>query len=101
MRTLVHTTGTAMAGVVLAAGLSAAVPASAAHAASLKPAAAVCTTEAAAKGWICFLRYCDAYFCYYDCYPTLYARNKGEKPSKSIRLPKPKEGEAPKEITAP
>lgn len=102
MHTFTRSVGTALAGALLAAtGLLIALPATTAHAASPKAApAAACTTLAIAKGWICYLRYCDAYYCYYDCYPTANARRSGEEPSDTIRVPKP-QGEPPAQITRP
>src|SRR4051812_30597692 len=87
MHTLTRKAGTALAGVVLAgAGLLVALPATSAHAASSQAAPAAACTQTA-KGWICFLRYCDPYYCYYDCYPTWDARNKGEAPSMEHKVP--------------
>jgi hypothetical protein len=105
MHTLIRNAGTALAGVVLAgAGLLVALPATSAHAASSVAAAPKAAPAAActhtARGWICFLRYCDPYYCYYDCYPTWDARNKGEAPSKTHRIEKPA-GEAPAQISLP
>ncbi|WP_329080079.1 MULTISPECIES: hypothetical protein [unclassified Streptosporangium] len=105
MNILTRDAGVVLAGVVLAgAGLLVGLPAAGAHAASSSRAAsaapaAVCerTTE---EGWICFLRYCDRYYCYYDCYPTLTARNKGDRPSDTVRIPKPK-GTPPAQIERP
>ncbi|GAA4222631.1 hypothetical protein FHR32_003850 [Streptosporangium album] len=102
MHTFIRNAGTIVAGAVLAGtSLFVALPAASAHAAAPKAApAAGCTQTATAAGWICFLRYCDDYYCYYDCYPTAYARNKGDKPSETIRVPKP-EGEPPAQINKP
>ena len=102
MRTLIRNAGTALAGVLLAGGgLSVALPAATAHAESLGAARApVCSAQAAARGWICYLRYCDAYYCYYDCYPTFTARNKGDKPASSIKVLRPK-GQPLQQITRP
>ncbi|MEU6738957.1 hypothetical protein [Streptosporangium sandarakinum] len=99
MHTLIRSTGAALTGALLAGGLLASLP-TAAHAASAPLVARVaqaapavaCTADATASGWICFLRYCDAYYCYYDCYPTLQARTSGQRPGKTIRVPKPTTG---------
>ncbi|MFC4592089.1 hypothetical protein [Sphaerisporangium corydalis] len=97
--------GTALASAVLAgaAGLLVALPATSAHAATPATAPAATCAQATgdtAKGIICFLRYCDAFYCYYDCYLTAEARRKGSKPSSTIRVPKPK-GTPPGQITRP
>lgn len=100
MHTLIRNAGTALAGVVLAgAGLLVALPATSAHAASSAAAPATACTQTVG-GWICFLRYCDEYYCYYDCYPTWEARNKGEAPSMEHKVLKPK-GKAPEQISLP
>jgi hypothetical protein len=106
MRTLIRKAGTALAGVVLAgAGLTVALPATSAHAASsvavASQAAPTTACTQTARGWICFLRYCDRYYCYYDCYPTWDARNKGEAPSMQHKVPVTA-GKAPeKQISLP
>ncbi|WP_406318846.1 hypothetical protein OHA77_15910 [Streptosporangium sp. NBC_01639] len=100
MHTFIRNAGTIIAGAVLAgAGLLVTLPATSAHAATVKAAPVAGCTQTAA-GWICYLRYCDAYYCYYDCYPTAYARAKGDRPSQSIRVPKP-EGTPPAQIDKP
>ena len=95
MHTLIRKAGTAMAGVVLAgAGLLVALPATSAHAASSVAAvpeaapAAACTHTA--RGWICFLRYCDDYYCYYDCYPPGTRATRVRRPPWSTRFASPK-----------
>ncbi|MFF5246507.1 hypothetical protein ACFY3V_19650 [Streptosporangium sp. NPDC000095] len=105
MNTLIRSAGIGLAGAVLAGtGLFGLLPMTAAHAGSpavspqVTP-AAVCS-DTGDDRWICFLRYCDSYYCYYDCYPTLTARNMGEKPSETVRVPKP-EGKPPTQITRP
>ncbi|MEU8265795.1 hypothetical protein AB0B89_01405 [Sphaerisporangium sp. NPDC049002] len=90
--------GTTLAAVVLAgAGLFVAFPATTAQAASPKmsPAAACTRATDDASGVICFLRYCDAYYCYYDCYITADSRKAGSKPTSTIRVPKPQGTPAP------
>ncbi|MEV6866215.1 hypothetical protein AB0M44_35135 [Streptosporangium subroseum] len=106
MHTLTRKAGTALAGVILAgAGLLVALPATSAHAASSVAAASQAAPATActqtARGWICFLRYCDAYYCYYDCYPTWDARNKGEAPSMTHKEEKVEGREPAKTITLP
>ncbi|MDP9849705.1 hypothetical protein [Streptosporangium lutulentum] len=106
MYTFVRSAGTALAGVVLAAtGLLAVLPATGAQAASAvavatKAAPAAACTQTA-RGWICFLRYCDRYYCYYDCYPTLAARNRGDAPSTTHKETKVEGREPAKMITLP
>lgn len=101
MNTFIRSARIGLAGAVLAgAGLLGVLPVAGAHAASSQAAPAVACSHTAAAGWICYLRYCDRYYCYYDCYPTLTARSKGEKPSDTIRVPKP-EGTPPAQITKP
>ncbi|SFK54612.1 hypothetical protein SAMN05216275_12820 [Streptosporangium canum] len=105
MHIFIRNAGTALAGVVLAgAGLLVALPAhaaAAAHTTAPKAApVAACTQTAQTRGWICFLRYCDAYYCYYDCYPTAESRRNGEQPAETIRVPKPA-GEPPAQIDKP
>ncbi|MEV7968353.1 hypothetical protein AB0O34_20570 [Sphaerisporangium sp. NPDC088356] len=90
--------GTTLASVVLAgAGLFVVFPATTAQAASPKVSPAATCTQSAdnARGVICFLRYCDAYYCYYDCYITADARKAGGKPTSTIRVPKPEGTPAP------
>jgi len=100
MHTFIRTTRTVLAGAFLAGvGLLGGIPMAGAHAASSRAPGVVCSQTATA-GWICFLRYCDEYYCYYDCYPTLAARNKGDRPSDTIRVPKP-EGTPPAQIERP
>ncbi|MFF3438313.1 hypothetical protein [Streptosporangium sp. NPDC002721] len=100
MNTFIRDAAAVLAGAVLAgAGLLAA-PATAARATPPQAApGAVCerTTEAR---WICFLRYCDRYYCYYDCYPTALARSRGDRPSGTTRIPKPS-GRPPAQIERP
>lgn len=104
MHALIRGAGTVLTGAFLAAaGAFVALPSTAAQAASLtrvEP-ASVCAQPTVARPWICFLRYCDAYYCYYDCYPTAFARQQGEKPGKSIRVPKPRSGSPAPQITSP
>ncbi|WP_433380283.1 hypothetical protein [Streptosporangium sp. CA-115845] len=101
MNTFIRSARIGLAGAVLAgAGLLGVLPVTGAHAASSQVAPAVACSHTAAHGWICYLRYCDRYYCYYDCYPTLTARNKGEKPSETVRVPKPA-GTPPAQITRP
>ncbi|WP_405140017.1 hypothetical protein OG589_24755 [Sphaerisporangium sp. NBC_01403] len=90
--------GTTLASVALAgAGLFVAFPATTAQAASPKisPAATCTRTIDDARGVICFLRYCDDYYCYYDCYITADARKAGAKPTTTVRVPKPAGTPAP------
>ncbi|GLW10245.1 hypothetical protein Misp01_53730 [Microtetraspora sp. NBRC 13810] len=86
-------------GLLTGAAMLVAVPATAAHATTAAHAsqAAVCSADAKA-GWICFLRYCDAHYCYYDCYPTRAAHAEGAAPGKTIKVPKGK-GKPAAEIT--
>ncbi|MFJ2030456.1 hypothetical protein [Streptosporangium sp. NPDC087985] len=102
MYTFIRNAGTVVAGAVLAgAGLLVGLPAASAHAASLKATPAVaCAQTATAADWICFLRYCDPYYCYYDCYPTAAAHARGEQAAETIRVPKPA-GEPPAQISKP
>ncbi|MFF5112017.1 hypothetical protein [Streptosporangium sp. NPDC000509] len=101
MNTLIRSAGIGLAGAVLAGtGLFGLLPMTAAHAVSPQVAPAAVCSDTVEDGWICFLRYCDLYYCYYDCYPTLTARNKGERPSETVRIPKP-EGTPPAQINKP
>ncbi|MEV0758078.1 hypothetical protein [Streptosporangium sp. NPDC050280] len=101
MNTFIRSAGIGLAGAVLAGtGLFGVLPMTAAHAASPHVAPATVCSDTVEDGWICFLRYCDNYYCYYDCYPTLTARNKGERPSETVRIPKP-EGKPPAQINKP
>ncbi len=101
MNIFIRDAGVVLAGAVLAgAGLFVGLPAADAHAASSRAAPAAVCERTAEAGWICFLRYCDRYYCYYDCYPTALARNRGDRPSDTIRVPKP-EGTPPAQIERP
>ncbi|GII75783.1 hypothetical protein Sru01_07650 [Sphaerisporangium rufum] len=107
MHRFLHTAGTALAGMVIAGagfGLPAAPASAAARTAPATGSAVVCPAaeaSAATRPYICFLRYCDPYWCYYDCYPTYYARKRGDRPSTTIRQPRPAQGRPPAEIRSP
>ncbi|PYC77743.1 hypothetical protein C7C46_17985 [Streptomyces tateyamensis] len=81
LRRLVRRTAPALAALATAAALVG-LPAGPAHAAPIARAAPHCIPAAARQlpgsaflraaqrpaDWICILRYCDADYCYYDCY---------------------------------
>ncbi|MFB9679067.1 hypothetical protein [Streptosporangium vulgare] len=100
MKTFIRDAAVTLAGAVLAGTGLLAVPAAAAHATPSQAAPGVVCERTTEAGWICFLRYCDRYYCYYDCYPTALARSKGDRPSGTTRIPKP-QGTPPAQIERP